>query len=125
LLETLAKIVDAAKEAGVAFGPAPGTRVSISSEGPPAFATFSIDDASQLREKAETMAMEDARAKATRLAKLSGNRLGDIRSVQESQLYSASLRSLPPEMSSKLDEIEINVTLQVSFQIVRGGATEK
>jgi uncharacterized protein YggE len=118
LIETLAKIIDTAKEAGVAFGPVVQGRISITRDETPGFMTFSIDDTSEHRDKAETLAMEDVRKKADRLAKLSNSQLGEIRSIQESQTPSyvpSSLRSLSAEQSAKLDDMEISVVLNVSF----------
>ena len=119
--------MDVLKEAGVTFGPPSGPRVSITREDVAGIATFSIDDSAevqQLREKAEALAMQDARTKAERLIKLGNGRLGEIRSLQESQssYITSSLRSLPPEQSARFDEIEINVTLQISFQMLSGAA---
>ena len=128
LAEAIAKLIDAAKESGVTFGPPAGSRnIIISRDDYIGFVIFSIDDTNELREKAEALAMEEARTKATRLAKLSGGGLGEIRSVQEtSQPYiPSSLRALPPELSPKFDEIEITANLQVQFQILRDEGSGK
>jgi len=118
LLETLAKLVDAGQEAGVKFGASPSSR-SISSlrDEPATFVTFRLDNSPALRKQAEEQALQDARATAARLAELSGLELGEINSVQAAVSIPSSLRNAPPDQSSRLEEIEISVTLQVQFAL--------
>lgn len=124
LFELLTKVIDSAKEAGVVFGPLPGSnRISISRDDYQGFATFMIDELQAAREQAESQAIQDARTRAERLAKLAGCRLGEIRSLREvartSDLATSSILRQPnPEQSQKLDEIEISATIQVDFKLL-------
>jgi uncharacterized protein YggE len=118
LTATLARIMDAAKEAGVSFGPSPSaSRISVIREELPATVTFMIDEPGAARAKAEAQAMQDAREKADRFVKLSGGRLGHIQSLRESYMPSP-LRTAHPDQSSKLDPIELSVTLDVQFRLL-------
>lgn len=89
LLEKLLKVIDVAKDAGYQLGPAPATNyyeMQIrAQEGEDANATvsFRMPDSTALREKAYKAAIEDAKAKAQKLAELSGGKLGRIVSVHE------------------------------------------
>lgn len=127
VLEALAKIVDGGKEAGVTFGSPQSLRsLSSSREELSTFATFLVDDLAAMREQAEVQALQNARTTATRLAKLSGLELGEIRAVQESNYLASSLRPSSPEQSSKFEDLEVSVTLQVQFALRPAlGAAEK
>lgn len=128
LVDTLVKVIDAAKEAGVIFGPPPnGPRVSITREDNLSFVTYTLADMNAVRQAAESNALLDARAKAERLAQLSGCQLGEIRSIQESSVnyLPSSIRSSPPDTSSRLDELEVHVVLQVSFHTSPGRGASK
>lgn len=124
LYELLTKVIDTAKEAGVVFGPPPNAgRLSINRDEFQSFATFSIDDPQTAREQAESQAIQDARTRAERLAKIANCRLGDVRSVREvarSTDYSTPglIRSPNPEQSQKLDDIEITAIIQVDFKLL-------
>ena len=126
LYELLTKVIDAAKEAGVVFGPPPGSnRLSINRDEFQSFATFSIDDAQTAREQAESQAIQDARTRADRLAKLANCGLGEVRSLREtirtSDFTSSLGRPVNPEQSQKLEEIEISATIQVEFKLIPRG----
>ncbi len=89
LLEKLLKVIDVAKDAGFQIGPAPATNyyeMQIrAQEGEEASATvsFRMPDSSALREKAYKAAIDDAKAKAQKLAELSGGKLGRVLSIRE------------------------------------------
>jgi uncharacterized protein YggE len=126
LMETMAKIIDAAKESGVTFGPPPGSnRISITRDEYQGFATFMVDDPQAYREQAEAQAMEDAKVKATRLAKLSGGTLRGVLTIRESTYIPSPLRPSTPEQSPKLDEIEFATTLEVQFGLGTDGSDSK
>jgi predicted secreted protein len=91
LIEKLLKILDVAKDAGYQIGPAATTnyyemqmRAAEGDEGN-SIVAFKLPDSSVLREKAYTAAIDDAKAKAQKLAELSGAKLGRIVSVQETE----------------------------------------
>jgi hypothetical protein len=118
LMDSIAKIIDVAKEAGVIFGPPPNTsRVSIMREESFGFMSFTVANIEVLHEQAEKEAMRDARNKALRLAQLSGNRLGEIRSVTESAAYvPPGIRGNTLDATPRLDQVEVTVTLNVTFR---------
>ena len=91
LLAKLLKILDVAKDAGFQIGPAPATNYyqlqMQAQEGGAANATvsFKLPDCTAIRDKAYKAAVDDAKAKAQRLAELAGAKLGRIIAVHDSQ----------------------------------------
>jgi uncharacterized protein YggE len=132
LLETLVRIVDAGKDAGVAIGPVqeynPYVYNSRSGQ-PAAIAKFKLADIKDLRQKAYEVAIQDAREQAERLAKLSGVKLGRVTSVREGTSQNQSnvnvmyYYGMPTSddtdkyTTSKLEDITVSIVLQVEFAI--------
>jgi uncharacterized protein YggE len=132
LLETLVRIVDAGKDAGVVIGP---TQEYNPYYGYPrqgqanALAKFRMSDIKDLRAKAYEEAIADARQQAERLAKLSGVKLGRVTSVREGApqaqpnvnvmyYYGAPTNDQAEAFTTnKLEEITVKIILQVEFAI--------
>ena len=137
LLESLIRIVDVMKDVGLVVGPGPKSMIEMQfSRGKPAtLATFKLSDTDSLRQKAYAAAMQQARAKAERLAGLAGIQLGDIVSIRETvpvskgdnsggmSPYLAMLgmaSSKQPEYTStEFQSIPVTVSLSVQFDIVK------
>ena len=89
MMNTVLKIIDAVRDAGLTIGAgAPKSyqqmmMMAQGGQGGAGLATFRVPDTAALRAEAHKKAMEDARAKAQRLAELSGVKLGRIISVQD------------------------------------------
>ena len=88
LMETIGTVLDVAKDSGAAVGSG-GNRQNwgydYSQNGRP-LARFVLEDFKPKREEAYKLAVADARARAQRLADLSGVQLGAVVGVQESQV---------------------------------------
>jgi uncharacterized protein len=134
LLQLVAKLLDVAQDAGGKVGPQNEFnpyyyRMSNSSNN---LVRFILDDYDTLQEKAYQAAIADARARAGRLARLSGVELGAVAGVREVQVpgekaqtqsvyYYDSPSSTDDEMprkrleSTRFQEIPIKVELQVRF----------
>jgi uncharacterized protein YggE len=131
LLAMLVRIVDAGKDAGIAIGP----QIDINPyyynprAGQPAgLARFRMADVNELRAKAYTAAIKDAREQAERLATLSGVKLGRVMSVREGapqQTTSVNVVYYAPPTNNesenytttKLEDITVKIILQVEFAI--------
>ena len=84
LLETIVRIVDSGKDAGVVIGnnttpPIPG--VYDRSRARNTMATFKVTNVKKLKEDAYHKAIENAKTQAEKLAKLSGVKLGKVTSI--------------------------------------------
>ena len=121
LMATIAKVVDAAQEAGVMFARPLSDVERINSRGSgPTFAMFKVTDSDSLNQKAMESAMQNARAEATRLAALAGVALGDVLSVQryrDPTHISPGVQTAPEGASLTCSEIRQTVVLNVSFRI--------
>jgi uncharacterized protein YggE len=122
LLETLIKVIDAAKEAGVAFGPVDANPIAaISRKAPPTYTIYKLADEEKAIDQASERAMQNARVRAERLATLAGGKLGRVLSVQEVKYPSYTLpgvRSRTTEISSEVrEDIRVTVSLSVQFQL--------
>ena len=89
VMEAVGKLLDAAKDSGAEVGPSAADinmayRYGRQANG--ALVRFVVVDLDELREKAYQSAVADARARAERLAKLNGIRVGEVLSVQEVQV---------------------------------------
>lgn len=88
VLETLVKIVDAGKDAGIAIGGPDGQPAynpytgSYQSNGT-SVVRFRLSDVEGARQQAFDEAMKNARRQGERLAKLAGLKLGKVRSINE------------------------------------------
>jgi len=88
LMDTLVKIIDAAKDAGLITT---GRELSMiemqmSRGTPTSLVSFHIPDRKKLQEEAQRQAFADAKAKAERLARLAGLKLGKAVAIHESAL---------------------------------------
>jgi uncharacterized protein YggE len=138
LVQSITRIIDVAKDAGVGMGAGPKSLVEIQLGGgkPAALATFKLSNIDSLRQQAYEAAVKQARAKADRLAKLASVELGNIVSIQETApaakddssgggmtAYLAMFgrpSSTPSEHSSvELQKIPVKVSLSVQFDIVK------
>jgi uncharacterized protein YggE len=132
LLETLVRIVDAGKDAGVVIGPSQeynpyvyNARAGQASS----LAKFRMTDIKDLRATAYEGAIADARQQAERLAKLSGVKLGRVTSVREGApqnpsnvnvmyYYGAPTNEQAEAFTTnKLEDITVKIVLQVEFAI--------
>lgn len=89
VMETVGKLLDTAKDSGAEIGPSAADinmawRYGRQAES--ALVRFVVRDLKGLREQAYQDAVADARARADRLAKLNGIRVGDVLAVQEMQV---------------------------------------
>lgn len=86
VMETVGKLLDAARDSGANVGPSAADlnmayRYGRQPEG--TLVRFVVRDLDKLREAAYEAAVAEARARAERLAKLNGIKLGEVTSVQE------------------------------------------
>jgi uncharacterized protein YggE len=101
LMKTIGKILDVAQDAGAGIGPSQeeltmAYRRGWNTDQAP-MVLFVLRDIGMLREQAYTKAMEDARSRAGRLAKLSGVRLGPVLAVQEIMVAGDDMSSSYPQ----------------------------
>ncbi len=132
LTQTVLKVIDAARDAGLQVGPPPPRNWNeLQNQSSTArLVTYEIPDASALQEQAYKAAMADARVKAQRLADLSGVKLGPVVSAQDQGagpspsemrmvMYGGGGDSGPAEVSKKVTSntpTDIPVTVRVSIQ---------
>jgi uncharacterized protein YggE len=142
MLGKVLKILDVAKDSGFQIGPAPATnyyemqiRAQEGGEGS-ATVSFKLPDTSALRESAYKAAVDDAKAKAQKLADLSGVKLGRIVSVHDEGVGNSDSETAPMiryiygARSNKEDEdksitsstsgdLKLGVSLTVQFEIAK------
>ena len=145
LMKTVGKLVDVAQDAGISIisGPAQSDNPYSSSmtrfQAAP-FLMFIRQDLDELREQAYSKAMDDARQRAARLAKLSGRELGQVITANEVEVsgdtnpyggyeyrYGAPTGATSKRQisTSTSDEIPIRVRLQVAFALVGSSGTAR
>ncbi len=138
LLQAVTRVVDVAKDAGVAMGPGPMGVLQMQLGGgkPASLATFKLTSTDALRAEAYAAALKQARAKAEQLAALAGVELGDIVSVRESlpvtqednnsggggmgtyfSLLAGAAGKQPEFTAAEFQNIPVSVTLSVQFAI--------
>lgn len=136
LMDTMLKVLDTAKDAGLTIGN--GEPRGFNYNNPITanpLITFKVTDTTALREQAYKQAMDDAKAKAQRLADLAGVKIGRIISVRDgTNAPSGALRVENPEgpspilrpaaadvanelSSNVLADIPLTVSLTVQFEI--------
>tara|TARA_R110002095_G_scaffold191382_2_gene168959 strand:+ start:3327 stop:4193 length:867 start_codon:yes stop_codon:yes gene_type:complete len=137
LLETIVKIVDSGKDAGVVIGndttPAiPGSYNA--SKARNTMATFKITNVDQLKEQAYEKAIQDAKTQAEKLARLTGVKLGKVISINGeedgnkstnavykqimAQYIAAGITSQSDEQASSLFKaIPVSVAVRVTYSI--------
>jgi uncharacterized protein YggE len=139
LLESLMRILDVAKDAGVIIGESPQGMLQVQLRGakPAALATFKLSNADAQRQQAYAAALKHARAKAEGLAQLAGVELGEIVSIRETvpaaqgddsgdgvSAYLAlfgmgSKNQTDAYTSSEFKNIPVTVSLNVQFATVK------
>ena len=143
VMETVGKLLDTAKDSGATIGPTAAEMNMAWRYGRQPNSTlvrFILTDLNQMREEAYQNAVNDARTRAERLAKLNGVKLGGVLGVQEisvsgddqqttttpwGQVMPAGggSKNREPEVSSEqFTEIPFHVKLQVRFAIEPGEA---
>jgi uncharacterized protein YggE len=133
LLQTLVKIVDAGKDAGLTIGPPPKSMYELqiaaqtgNAQSP--LAAFKLADVASVKGQAYEAAILDARTQAERLANLAGVKLGRVTAIREvtdkksgpdfNPYYGWMMAKKEPEyVSSGLAEIAVAVVLEVEFAI--------
>jgi uncharacterized protein YggE len=144
LMDTLLKVIDTGKDAGLVIGPPPATnyyemQIRAASGKGASMVLFKLGDINALKEQAYKVAMDSANAKAKRLAELAGVKLGRVLAVQEGQpkdensggqnvsramaYMNMGIPFVPNEqtdVSSNLcGDIPVKVVLSVQFEIVK------
>jgi uncharacterized protein len=142
LLEKLLKILDVAKDAGFVLGPAPASNYiemqirAQEGEAGSATVSFRLPDASTLRDQAYQAAIDDAKAKAQKLADLSGGKLGRIVAVHDEgtakadpeisalmMIYGATMNKVNADDKAlsgvTSGELTLRVNLTVQFEIAK------
>lgn len=136
IIETLVKILDAGKDAGITLGAKPGQPAynpytgSYNTAGS-ALARFRLSDVEGSRQKAFEDAMKNATRQGERLAKLAGLKLGKVRSINESTATSPQTQQFNPYAfmtqdsdkeaelftSSSLQDITVSAVIDVEFEV--------
>jgi uncharacterized protein YggE len=136
LMETILKIIDTGRDSGLSIGPGAMSyyQMQMAAQNGQSLSmiSFKIPDPSTLREEAYKLAIDDAKAKANRLADLSGVKLGHILSVQDQdagkndptvynywyQMAQANKDQTDQSLSSNVfGDIALSVHLVVQFEI--------
>jgi len=137
LLETIVKIVDSGKDAGVVIGNDTTPNIPGSynaSKARNTMATFKITNVDQLKEQAYAKAVQDAKTQAEKLARLTGVKLGKVISINGegdgnkstnavynqimAQYIAAGMAIQSDEQASSLfKEISVSVAVRVTFSI--------
>ncbi|RLS39987.1 MAG: DUF541 domain-containing protein [Planctomycetota bacterium] len=138
ILETLVKIVDAGKDAGIAIGGPDGQPVynqftgSYQSNGA-AMVRFRLSDVEGARQQAFDEAMKNARRQGDRLAKLAGLKLGKVRAINETtpaqnnspnqmnlliaMMNAGAEKEAEQFSTNSLQEIPVTASLDVEFEV--------
>ncbi|HEX7446120.1 MAG TPA: SIMPL domain-containing protein [Pirellulales bacterium] len=134
VIATIAKLLDAAKDAGAAIGPPRRSNYyMVSADGEqlePAVVTFVVADPEAAREEAYRKAFTDATQRATRLAMLAGAKVGAVLSAEEADsehvVYypGRGNRGETRLISGTLEKIPVRVTLRVRFALEEKVATQ-
>jgi uncharacterized protein YggE len=130
LLETLVKIVDAGKDAGIVIGEVPSNyRYGYNTSNRTPLARFKLENVDELKQQAFQQAMNKAREQALNLAQLAGVTLGHVTGVREGNIsmsssqqvvyYYPGMQEEPQDEFTKTDlsDIAVTVVLQVDFAI--------
>jgi uncharacterized protein YggE len=136
IIETLVKILDAGKDAGVTLGakdtPGYNPYTGQYNTGGSALARFRLSDVEGARQKAFEDAMTNAQKQADKLAKLAGLKLGKVRAINESQANQNTRQQVnvvyayaPPNQeqeaelftSSSLQDITVSAVIEVDFDV--------
>jgi uncharacterized protein YggE len=137
LLQSVVRIVEVLKDAGVLIGPGPKGMIEMQLSGakPASLATFKLSNTDSYRQQAYEAALKQARAKAERLAQLAGVEISNIVSIRETAptskddnngggiaayfaLIGGASSHQPEYTSVELHSIPVTVSLRVQFDIV-------
>ncbi|HEX4796989.1 MAG TPA: SIMPL domain-containing protein [Humisphaera sp.] len=128
LLEKVARLMDAAREAGLQFGqPNLNSYGSYAAQSMPAWPLIvcKASNPAAVRDQAYKAAMEDARQKASALAEVAGVKIGKVIAVRELDApaepspRAASLNTEAGLSSVLIGELSLTVRLSVQFEIVK------
>ena len=137
IIETLVKILDAGKDAGIALGakesqPTYNPYTGGYNTNGSALARFRLSDVEGARQKAFEDAMANASRQGERLARLAHLKLGKVRSISESSGGLNQVQQMNPYMamltanadkeaelftSSSLQEITVSAVIEVEFEV--------
>ena len=136
IIETLVKILDAGKDAGITLGakdtPGYNPYTGQYNTAGSALARFRLSDVEGARQKAFEDAMSNAQKQGERLAKLAGLKLGKVRAINESTANQAARQQvnvvyayMPPNQeqeaelftSSSLQDITVSAVIEVDFDV--------
>jgi uncharacterized protein len=127
LADTLVKIMDGGKDAGLLIGEKPPSNYyeynnMMNRGGQQTAVLFKLADADAVKQKAYEAAVADAKAKAARLAQLSGVKLGPVTSITEGPVSPTNPFPRPgvtdsDPSSAIFGEIPVTVVLTVQFGI--------
>ncbi|HEY2881840.1 MAG TPA: SIMPL domain-containing protein [Pirellulales bacterium] len=124
LMKTIGKLLDTAKDSGAAVGPS-DEEVSMAYRygrtASSSMVRFVISDAGRIREEAYQKAVDDAKARAERLAKLHSVKLGSVIGVQEITVSGdeAAMRQQPWEVASDAPQNKPN---EIATDTMSGGS---
>lgn len=130
VIDVIGKLIDTAKDAGATVGGGASKHIvyqSLAMNGgnTGAAVRFVVEHPDEPREQAYRKAFDNAKSRATRLAKLAGKQLGDTISMDEETAVnwvSYGNRSEPAETSrlssDELKQIPVRVLLRVRFELV-------
>jgi len=134
LVETIVKIIDAGRDAGIQVGPPPPRnfyqlQMEAQNGGSgDSLVVFKLPDTTQVEREAYGKAVDDARTRAALIANLNGVKLGRVRSVEvedsgggppaNSDGVSAQPADEKSLESALLTEIPVTVRLTITFEIV-------
>ena len=137
IIETLVKILDAGKDAGITLGakagqPAYNPYTGGYNTAGSALARFRLSDVEGSRQKAFEDAMKNATRQGERLAKLAGLKLGKVRSINESAAATSQTQQFNPYLafmtqdadkeaelftSPSLQDITVSAVIDVEFEV--------
>ena len=137
IIETLVKILDAGKDAGLTLGakeatPSYNPYTGGYNTSGSALARFRLSDVEGARQKAFEDAMKNATRQGERLSKLAGLKLGPVRSINETSAATNPVQQFNPYMgvvtnsadkeaelftSSSLQEITVTASIDVEFSV--------
>lgn len=130
ILQRLSKLVDSAETAGASFSEASNPMMGVvlgAGGGAASLAQGILADTAKLKQEATDAAFEAAKAKAERLAKLAGGKIGKVISIAENTITeeadptSAYMNMLmgkkSKESTGTINKIEVSQTLRVTFEL--------
>lgn len=135
LLQAVSRMVDVAKDAGLAVGGGPVSMFQVQFRGnkPAALVIFRLSKVEAVRKKAYAAALQQARSKADYLAVQAGLRLGDIVAIRETPapagggaqdgvsaylaLFGVRSSDQPEYTMTELKSVPVTVNLDVQFAI--------